>query len=106
MLDCINYIHLRGTNGLIWAEFGPGLLGKVLSKYNIKNSVKAPIVFCPFNWFDISSLISQSSQLAFDEQTYAIHFWNEIWRRGHLNKNACYQPDSIFEQLKKRYNVI
>ena len=30
LLDCLNYIQLRGINGLRWAEFGPQLLGKVL----------------------------------------------------------------------------
>jgi len=35
--------------------------------------------------------------------TLAIHLWNEIWRRGNLNKNATYHPGSIYEKLKKKY---
>ena len=104
--DCIDYIKLRGINDLRWAEFGPQLLGKILSKYDIKDCVKTPEVFCPSSWFEISNLIAKPSEIIFvNEQTYAIHFWNEIWRRGHLDKNATYHPDSIFEQMKKKYEI-
>ncbi len=103
ILDCIRYIKIRGVSGLGWAEFGPNLLSKVLSSYDVKSSVKTPEVFCPYNWFNISDLIAKPVSNAVDNQTYAIHFWNEIWRRGKLDKNASYHPDSVFEQLKRRY---
>lgn len=103
LLDCIEYIKIRGVNGLRWAEFGPYLLSKVLIKYDVKRFVKTPEVFCPYNWFGISELIAKPTNTAIGDQTYAIHFWNEIWRRGHLDKNATYHPDSIFEQLKRKY---
>ncbi|WP_423127961.1 glycosyltransferase [Gaoshiqia sp. Z1-71] len=103
ILDCIKYIKIRGVNGLRWAEFGPYLLSKVLSNYDVRSLVKAPEIFCPYNWVNISDLIAKPSLDSIEEQTYAIHFWNEIWRRGNLNKNATYHPESIFEQLKRRY---
>ena len=103
ILDCIKYIKIRGFRGLAWAEFGPNLLSKVLNNYDVKSFVKPPEVFCPYNWFNISDLIAIPYFDAVSDQTYAIHFWNEIWRRGQLDKNASYHPDSVFEQLKKRY---
>ena len=103
IVDCIKYIKLRGVTGLEWAEFGPNLLGKVLDSYDVKRFVKPPEVFCPYNWFNISDLIAKPSSYGVGDRTYAIHFWNEIWRRARLDKNAIYHPDSVFEQLKRRY---
>ena len=28
-----------------------------------------------------------------------IHFWNEVWRRNGLDKNADFHKDSIYEKL-------
>ena len=35
-----------------------------------------------------------------DEETRAVHFWNEMWRRGGRDKDARYPPDCLFERLK------
>jgi len=34
---------------------------------------------------------------------HAVHFYNEIWRRNFLDKNADYDPLSLFERLKAHY---
>lgn len=35
--------------------------------------------------------------------SYAVHLWNEMWRRQDLDKNGGFHPSAIYEQLKRRY---
>jgi mannosyltransferase OCH1-like enzyme len=67
-----------------------------------KKHMVDPAVFCPINYFELSRLITADGYVQ-EEQTLAVHLWNELWRRGYLNKNARYHPDSIYEQLKRKY---
>jgi len=38
-------------------------------------------------------------------ENYAVHLYNEIWRRNGCNKNAIYEQGCLYEQLKQRYGV-
>ena len=40
------------------------------------------------------------------DETFCIHLWNEGWRTSKLKKNIKYHPDSIFEQFKKKHNIL
>ena len=33
------------------------------------------------------------------------NFWNEIWRRNNLDKNANYDKNSIYEKLKDKHKI-
>ena len=38
-------------------------------------------------------------------ENYAVHLYNEVWRRNGCNKNAIYEQGCLYEQLKQRYGV-
>ena len=39
------------------------------------------------------------------ENMICIHLWNEVWRREGINKDSKHHPDSLYEQLKRKYNI-
>jgi len=88
---------------ILWGELGVSLFRQMFkTNADLQKFIVAPEVFCPINYFDISELICKPSS-QFLSHSSAIHLWNEIWRRGNLNKNAIYHPDSLYEMLKRKY---
>ncbi|MDO6431645.1 glycosyltransferase [Flavitalea sp. BT771] len=86
-----------------WGEIGVYLFRKEMSRYDeLLPHIREPAAFCPLDYFDLSSLICKSLYTP-SRETLAVHLWNEIWRRGNLDKNATYHPESLYERLKKIY---
>lgn len=100
--ECLKLIDGFDKRNIEFGGFGLTIFQKVMMKYEYMNFMKPPEVFCPINWFELGQLIALNDfQPA--PSTLAIHLWNEMWRRGGLNKNATYHPGSIYERLKRKY---
>jgi len=106
---CYNQSVQQDTNEIYWGEIGPDLLTKAVSKFDMQQYVAHFKTFCPIPWTHFLALISDKFN---DElmnkilsESFAIHFWNEMWRRYEINKNNIFPQNSIFELLKKRYSV-
>lgn len=100
--DLLEFIDKRRNRPVLWGEFGPSLLRLALQNYESKKYICPPETFCPIYWSDTYKLITKQDYVFLDS-TYAVHFWNEVWRYGYLNKDAIYHPDSIYEVLKRLY---
>ena len=87
--ECLEFIEKRGIRNVRFGEFGLDLYRKILLHYEIGDFTRGPEAFCPINWFELSDLITNQSYTPSDN-TFTIHLWNHIWRRGCLNKNATY----------------
>jgi hypothetical protein len=95
--------QLKKGEIISWGSVGVYLFRQTMPEYEqLHPFISAPGIFCPFNYFDLSSLICETND-PLPSMAHAIHLWNEIWRRGFLNKNAKYHPSSVFEQLKRKY---
>lgn len=84
-----------------WASTGPRALHQAVSELNLSRFALNPDVFCPIDWWRVPELISGMTMLP--ANAHAVHFYNEIWRRNFFDKNAGYDPLSLFERLKARY---
>ncbi|WP_286851116.1 MULTISPECIES: hypothetical protein [Sphingobacterium] len=94
---------IKESDVVIWGELGVYLFREIFEQENeLKKYVVDPEVFCPIDYFDISSLICKT-EVEIGQETYAIHLWNEIWRRGYLSKDGIYHPESLYEKLKEKY---
>jgi len=96
------------NNSLTWGSTGPSFLRGIVNANKDYNKLyldnrKAPHVFCPISYQKSTIIIS--NPFAFKEETYAVHLWNEIWRRNKWDKNKIYPPESLYEALKKKYSV-
>ena len=93
----------KNPEELVWGEIGPGLVKEMVEKYTMKNFVKDPASFCPIPGCMWHVFIQTGVELKFDEDTYAVHLWNEMWRRSGVDKNQTFSPDCFYERLKKKY---
>lgn len=116
--SCImEYCHSKATgkkpSELKWGEIGPNLLNTAVESFGLHHSIVSPSAFCPINFWQWKRLIARSLWINCIEQTsmiannsYAVHLWNESWRRQQADKDLMYPPNSIYERLKRRYSVM
>lgn len=79
-----------------WGEIGPALFA--LGVQGIPEFAKDPTVFCPIHWWNYRVLFEERQA----PESYAIHLWNEMWRRDGVDKNGTFGPNSLFECLKRK----
>jgi len=84
-----------------WGSTGPRALHQAVNELGLNRFMMTPDVFCPIDWSQLPALVSGLTLLP--ANAHAVHFWNELWRRNFLDKNADYDPLSLFERLKTHY---
>jgi hypothetical protein len=94
--DCL--ASARAGDG---ATTGPLLLHAAIEKYHMTTALLNPQLFCPVPFWNMPALISGMTVLP--PESYGVHLWNESWRRNFFDKNASYEPTSLFERLKAYY---
>jgi len=87
---------------LSWGEIGPRLVAQVVEAQGLQHLVQPPAAFCPVSYNEWRRLIDEQS-LLLPAGTYAVHFWNEMWRLAGADKDADYPPASLYECLKRRH---
>ena len=108
MQYCYNVASKCNPDELVWGETGPTLVTKAVKKFNMEKFVVKPTAFCPIPprlWrLLIEAPVPQKLQeIISSSDCYAIHLWNEMWRRGGIDKNAEFPPRSLYEILKQKY---
>jgi hypothetical protein len=91
----------KDKSKIVWGEVGPRLLEEAINALSLQDKVFPPKAFCPINYYDFQRLVTPTDQNLGD--SYAIHFWNEMWRRQGLDKNGIYPQDSVYEKLKRDF---
>ncbi len=98
-----NVCRAKKTEELFWSETGPKLMAEAVRRYALEKYVKSHDVFCPLGYEEWYKVLRPDLVWAFSERTYAIHLWNEMWRREGQDKNGRYHPTCLFEQFKRNY---
>ncbi len=80
---------------------GPDAIQQAVQEQDLKGFLLAPEVFCPIGWWQMPALIAGPTTVAVN--SFAVHFYNEIWRRNFFDKDASYDPVSLYERLKAFY---
>jgi hypothetical protein len=88
---------------LRWGETGPRLIEEALARFSLGEYLKPPEAFCPLGYLEWASVLDPGTGPAFGPSTYAVHLWNEMWRRGGRDKNGAYDPGCLYERLKRKY---
>lgn len=84
-----------------WGAAGPELLTAEVRAQGLTEYVVQPELFCPIDYWNIAALISGPTTVIGD--VHCVHFWNEMWRRNFLDKDAEYDRLSLYERLKSRF---
>lgn len=88
---------------LAWGETGPRLMAEAVARFSLGRYVKSASTFCPLSWGAWKKVLSRESGWRPGDDSYAIHLWNEMWRRDGTDKNQPYDPECLYEQLKTVY---
>jgi mannosyltransferase OCH1-like enzyme len=100
--DCLDFIDNRKYEHLHWGEHGVNLISRMIFLNNLQPFIKTPDFFCPVSAFELKSLI-EPGDMKLISQSYAVHWWHELWRRKGLDKSAQFDPGSIYEKIKSKY---
>jgi Glycosyltransferase sugar-binding region containing DXD motif len=96
----------EGRRELKWGTIGPKLLKSAIGKFELGKYKMSEGTFCPFSYKatvgDPNSSILNITKFPykFSKEVYAVHLWNEIWRREGLDKDGKYEDGCLYEQLK------
>ena len=91
------------TSALKWSQCGPTLLRQAVGECSLDRYIRHWRSFCPVHFSTWEQLLDPAIAWRFGAGTYAIHLWNELWRRSSQNKDATYPASCLYEQLKRRY---
>ncbi len=92
----------KDWTALSWGEIGPRLVAQVVEAEGLQRFVQPPAAFCPIAYHEWRQLIDPQPP-SLPAETYAVHFWNEMWRLADQDKDADYPPGCLFECLKRRH---
>jgi hypothetical protein len=105
---CYSEAAKRNPEELVWGETGPRLLSKAVYKYGMQEYIAPHGTFFPTSSWQWRLLIIDSFIIAWKwrkarKSAYAVHLYNELWRRKNIDKNDSFPRNSVYEQLKRRF---
>ena len=92
----------KDPSKLVWGETGPQLMEDAVIRYSLERSVQSWKTFCPLGFREWRNLLHPEAGV-FENESYAIHLWHEMWRSAGQDKNAHYHPACTYERLRRRY---
>lgn len=96
----------KNPESIVWGETGPKLTAQVVETCGLEQYVLPSGAFCPISfqeWDTVLQPIDSVDLAALQSESYAIHLWNEMWRRANRDKDEAYPIDCLFERLKSKY---
>ncbi|MEE8576466.1 MAG: glycosyltransferase [candidate division Zixibacteria bacterium] len=87
----------KDNSKLRWGETGPQLLTRAIQGFDLEGFIVDDC--CSVSWQDWRQFIDGSK---IDLTGTMIHFYQEMWRRDGIDKDADF-GDCVYEQLKKAY---
>ena len=111
MRYCYEMSDQQDPKTLKWGQTGPILLTKAVNRFDMLDYMVPYTTFCPvphWRWRDVTSASPLVRlRLAINMKlgnACTIHFWNEMWRRNNLDKEAVYPSNCLYERLQRRYS--
>jgi len=100
---CCQVCQSKKSAELRWGETGPRLAKEAVETLGLQESVRPPETFCPVPYREWMRVLDPAIKLVFGESSYAIHLWQEMWRRNNKDKDARYHPGCLYEKLRANY---
>jgi hypothetical protein len=85
-----------------WGETGPKLIAAVIERFDLDRYRHPYTTFCPVRHQRWRIPIEPEAP-ALPEGAYAVHLWNELWRRWSVDKDARYPASCLYERLRRQY---
>lgn len=97
MKYCLDIVQKKDRSKLEWGEIGPLLFSEAAIMTGKSSFASSVETFCPIHWFDVPKFVTEDVPTP---NSTAVHFWNEVWRRQSIDKDAEYNPHCLYEKLK------
>jgi hypothetical protein len=97
-----NSCNARDPSTILWGETGPRLLRAAVERFALESCVQPAESFCPLGYEEWDQLLAVDAA-PIPGAPYAIHLWNEMWRRAGRDKDARYERGCLYERLRERY---
>lgn len=91
----------KDLNNIKHTEIGPMLVKECVEKFNLVEYIKDVDVFSCLGWKYFFNITNPKFKIK--DGAYAIHLWNEMWRRHKKDKDKVYSQGCVYEQLKSKY---
>jgi hypothetical protein len=88
---------------LVWGQCGTALMGTLVERHSLTQFVQPPVAFCPLHYPEWEMQLDPEASWLFGAETFAVHLWNEMWRRAGSDKNRRWDEQCLYERLKRRY---
>lgn len=92
-----------------WGATGPQMLTEIYKKYNLLNYVKKFDCFYSINWSEADLFIKPEAKddiLTRTRESYAVHLYNEMFRRKGIDKNKIPPEKSFLWEVAYKHGVI
>jgi mannosyltransferase OCH1-like enzyme len=93
----------KDPDQITWGETGPRLLDAAIRQFSLERYTKPHQVFCPLGFEEWGKVLDPEAGALLGGESYAVHLWNEMWRRGGRDKDGRYHPDCLYERLRREY---
>lgn len=104
MQYCFDVAQAADKATLKYSEIGPKLVTQALERFGQRRQLLAhPDEFCPIDWFSVEKLVRPG--VTVPSRAYAVHLWNEMWRRAGMDKNQPPPEGSIVHRLLYQYSI-
>lgn len=115
---CLEVCESVDPSTLDFAETGPVLVQDAIKELGLQDYMVPGPVFCPISYQYVQDIVSPPIGLwgrlkrtlwsrqpvgEIQDDTYAVHLWNQMWKNAGLDKEGTYPPESIYERLKRQY---
>ncbi len=93
--------------GIEWGAIGPKLLTAFVNlNPNHGFDILPPEFANNFNWWECpEDFINKNGKLRLGN-SFFLHFYNEMWVRKNINKNAIFDESSIFESVANKFGIL
>ena len=105
-LEAFNICKAEDKNKIVFGQTGPVLIRALVKKMGLSEASAHYKAFCPIHYYELNKIVKECENV--DElisDSYAIHLWNEIWRRTGVDKNGGFPPNSLYQKLLDKYGL-
>jgi len=103
--SCYEFAKKRDPQTVRFAEMGPKLIDSQVREFKLNSFVLPPNAFCPINYWDFDKFIDPNFKFKIPKETYAIHLWNEKWRRGDKTEGEILKAIYRTSAKLKKYSL-
>jgi len=100
---CYDVAHAADKQTLEWGQIGPQLFSSAVTRFGLDDFSMPTETFNPINFFEFEALRAPAFDISRLHASYAVHFWNQMWKNSETDPLAVPPSDSLYGMLLAKY---